>query len=265
MRLGMPWCLLFAGRLGQSFELSKVGVKALLGNAEFGRAATLQFYEALGHILVQDFEAAGALVEEAVRFCTTAESAVLTPNEKQMEMAVRGLSALGQGKPAAAMGWLERAGQEAGKRRTLSSWYWGMVIEWAMTDACLAAGQLEAARAHASDLHDRAYRTRERTWRALASESSARIALADRDLAAAKAHLREAWEETAPGRLPLAEWRLHAVEATLRAQDGDDVGAAHHRNACAEVLAELARTLPAEHAGQQTLKSARPVFGQSEP
>ena len=264
MRLGMPWCLLFAGRLGQSFELSKVGVKALLGNAEFGRAATLQFYEALGHILVQDFATAAALVEEAVDFCTSAGSAVLTPNEKQMEMAVRGLTALGQGEPAVAMGWLERAGQEACKRRTLSSWYWGMVIAWAMTDACLAAGQFEAARAHAGDLHDLAYRTRERTWRALASESSARIALADRDLAGAKGHLREAWEETALGRLPLAEWRLHAVEAILRAQEGDDLGAAHHRDACTEALAELARTLPAEHIGQQTLKSARPVFGQSE-
>ena len=264
MRLGMPWCLLFAGRLGQSFELSKVGVKSLLGNAEFGRAATLQFYQALGHILVQDFAAAAALVDEAVGFCTGAGLAVLTPNEKQMEMAVRGLTALGRGKPAVAMGWLERAGQEARKRRTLSSWYWGMVIEWAMTDACLAAGQFEAARAHARDLHELAYRTRERTWRALASESSARIALADCDVAAAKEHLCDAWEETTLGSLPLAEWRLHAVEATLRTREGDDVGAAHHRNACAEALAELARTLPAEHIGHQTLKSARLVFGRSE-
>jgi len=62
----------------------------------------------------------------------------------------------------------------------------------------------------------------------------------------------------------LAEWRLHAVEATLRAEECDAVGAAHHRTACAEALAELARTLPAEHIGRQTLKSARPVFGQSE-
>jgi hypothetical protein len=98
----------------------------------------------------------------------------------------------------------------------------------------------------------------------LASESRARIALADRDLAAANAHLREAWEETALGRLPLAEWRLHAVEATLRAQEGDADGAAHHRKAWTEALGELARTLPANHIGRQTLKSARPVFGRSE-
>jgi hypothetical protein len=128
----------------------------------------------------------------------------------------------------------------------------------------MAAGHLSAARGHARHFHELAYRTRERTWRALASESSARIALADRDLAAAKAHLREAWEETALGRLSLAEWRLHAVEATLRTREGDDTGAAHHRKAWTEALAELARTLPADHIGQQTLKSACPVFGRSE-
>ena len=259
MRLGMPWCLLLAGRFGQSFELSKVGVKALIGNAEFGRAATLQLYDALGHILAQDFATAAALVEEAVGFCTGAGSAVLTPNEKQMEMAVRGLTALGQGKPAAAMGWLERAGQEVGKR-TLSSWYWGMVIEWAMTDACLAAGQLDAARAHASHLHDLAHRTQERTWRAMACEAGARVALADGDVAGADARLHEGWEETRPGPLPQAEWRLHAVEAVVRLASGDPDRAARHRQASAEGLAALAQTLPEGHLGRETLKSARPVF-----
>ncbi len=260
MRLGMPWCLLFAGRLGQSFELSTAGVKALLGNAEFGRAATLQFYEALGHILVQDFTAAAALVEEAVGFSTGAGPAVLTPNEKQMEMAVRGLTALGQGKPDVAMGWLERAGQEARKRRTLSSWYWGMVIEWAMTDACLAAGQFEAASAHARDLHDLAYRTRERTWRALASESRARIALAEGELSTAQAQLREGWKQIDLGPLPLVEWRLHAVEAAVRSAAGDLDGAAHHRQACADARAALAQTLPEGHSAREALSSAEPIF-----
>ena len=260
MRLGMPWCLLLAGRFGQSFELSKVGVEALLENAEFGRAATLQFYDALGHILAHDFAAAAALVEEAVGFCTGSGSAVLTPNEKQMEMAVRGLTALGQGKPAAAMGWLEQAGQEGGKRRTLSSWYWGMVIEWAMTDACLAAGQLEAARAHAIILHDLAYRTQERTWRAMACETGARVALADGDVSGADARLREGWEETRPGPLPQAEWRLHAVEAVVRSAAGDLDGAARHRQASADAVAALAQTLPEGHVGRETLGSARPIF-----
>ncbi|MDB5445510.1 MAG: hypothetical protein JWQ97_827, partial [Phenylobacterium sp.] len=261
-RSGGALCLLYAGRVGQAFEAFKAGTKALLGDADLGRAATLQFYQALGHLLIQDFAGAAALVQGAAELTTG--SPALTRNERQMELAIRGLAALGQGESAPALRWLHLAGQETSERWTISTWIWSLVIAWGMTDACMAAGHFSAAREHARHFHELAYRTRERTWRALSSESGARIALANRDHAAAKAHLREAWEETAPGRLPLAEWRLHAVEATLRAREGDDVGAAHHRNTCAQALAELARTLPAEHIGQQTLKSARPVFGPSE-
>jgi DNA-binding winged helix-turn-helix (wHTH) protein len=258
-RSGGALCLLYTGRLGQAFETFKAGTKALLGDADLGRAATLQFYQALGHILLQDFAGAAALVQSAAEL--TAGSPALTRNERQMELAVRGLAALGQGESAPALRWLHLAGQETSERWTISTWMWSLVIAWGMSDACMAAGHLGAAREHARHFHELAYRTRERTWRALASESSARIALVDRDLAAAKTHLHEAWEETAAGRLPLAEWRLHAVEAALRALEGDDAGAARHRSASAEALAELARTLPAEHVGQQTLKSARPLFG----
>jgi hypothetical protein len=256
MRLGMPWCLLFAGRLGQSFELSRTGVKALLADAEFGRATTLQFYQALGHILAQDFEAAAVLIDEAVGF--GAGASVLTPNEKQIEMAVRGLTALGRGDPVGALDCLERAGVEVG--RTLSTWYWRMVIEWAMTDACLAAGRLDAAHAHADELRDLAWRTQERTWRALACETAARIALADGNVSGADMRLREGWEETQSGPLPQAEWRLHAVEAAVRGAVGDVDGAARHRQASAEALAALAQTLPAGHSARTTLKAAKPVF-----
>ena len=260
-RSGGALCLLYTGRLGQAFETFEAGTKALLGNADLGRAATLRFYQALGHILLQDFAGAAALVQSATEL--TAGSSALTQNERQMELAVRGLAALGQGELAPALRWLHLAREETSERWTISTWIWSLVIAWGMTDACMAAGHFSAAREHARHFHELAYRTRERTWRALASESSARIALADRDLAAARVHLHEAWEETAPDGLPLAEWRLHAVEATLRAREGDDVGAAYHRKACAGALAELARTLPAGHAGRQTLASARLVFSRA--
>jgi len=263
-RAGGARCLLYGGRLGPAFEAFKTGIEALLGDADLRGAATLQFYQALGHIWIQDFTGAAALVEGAAELAAGEGSTALRRNERQMELAIRGLVALGEGKPLRAVRLLRLAGQETSQRWTISTWIWGMVIAWGMTDACMAAGHLRAARKHTKHFHELAYRTREPTWRALASESRARIALADRDLAAAKAHLREAWAEVALGGLPLAEWRLHAVETALRAQEGDDLGAAHHRNAWTEALAELARTLPAAHVGHQTLKSARLVFAPSQ-
>jgi ATP/maltotriose-dependent transcriptional regulator MalT len=135
-----------------------------------------------------------------------------------------------------------------------------MVIEWGMTDACFAAGRFEAARAHAEMFHDLAHRTRERTWRALACETGARLALAEGDLSGAGARLREGWEETGSGPLPQAEWRLHAVEAAVRSAAGDRDGAGRHRQACADALAALAQTLPEGHSARETLRSARPAF-----
>jgi hypothetical protein len=135
-----------------------------------------------------------------------------------------------------------------------------MVIEWGMTDASLAAGQFEAARGHAGHLQELASSTLERTWRAMACETAARVALAEGELSTAEARVRESWEEMALGPLPLVEWRLHAVEAKLRSAAGDPDGAARHAQACADALTALAETLPEGHSAREALRSARPVF-----
>ena len=261
LRIGMPWCQLFAGDLGVAFELFRSGVQSYLRNEDPVRAAVVQFFEALGYILIQDFRSAAALVQDAVDFCSAGDSTVLTPNEKEMELAVRGVAALGEGDTAAAVRWLTLADQDSRHRRTVTTWYWGMVIGWGLTDACLAAGDLDAAREHAKAFQALASSTRERTWRALACESGARIALADGDLATAGAQLARGWDETAAGPLPLVAWRLHAVEAAVRSAAGDAGGAAHHHRASADALAALAETLPPDHPTRESLGSARPIFG----
>ena len=260
-RLGMPWCLLYAGELGRSLELFRLGVGALLGNGDLGRAATLQFYEALGHVHIQDFTAAAALCQSAVEYTTKgADAPRLTPNEGQMEYAVRGLAALGQGQPAAAMAWFARATEQGDKRRTVSSWHWGMLTAWGMTDACLASGQMEPARRHGAELLELSLATQERTWRALARETAARLALADRDWPRVASHLDAAWAQTAPGELPLVQWRLYAVAAALHARQGDDAAAGLARQARTEALDALIQTLPEGHKGRETLRDAQPIL-----
>ncbi|MDB5445509.1 MAG: hypothetical protein JWQ97_826 [Phenylobacterium sp.] len=260
LRIGMPWCQLFAGNLGSAFEFFRSGVQSYLRNEDPVRAAIVQFFEALGCVLVQDFQNAAALVDNAVDFCAAGSSTVLTLNEKQMELAIRGVAALGEGDTVAAVHWLSLADQDAQHRRTVTTWYWGMVIGWGLTDACLAAGDLDAAREHAKAFHALAFSTRERTWRALACETAARIALAGGELSTAQAQIREGWTETDLGPLPLVAWRLHAVEAAVRAAAGDPDGAARHRQACADALTALAKTLPEGHTVRAALSSARPIF-----
>jgi ATP/maltotriose-dependent transcriptional regulator MalT len=130
-----------------------------------------------------------------------------------------------------------------------------------MTDTCLAAGDVAAARARSEEFHALAYATQEHTWRAMACETGARVALAEGELSTAQARLREGWEETRLGPLPLVEWRLHAVEAAVRSAAEDPDGAARHRQACADALSALAQTLPEGHSARESLKLAQPVFG----
>lgn len=260
LRLGRPWCLLCAGRFGEAIALFRSGVANFLDNGEAGRGAALQFYEAFCHLHLQDFAGAIALCDQALGFCDAQSSISLSPNERQIEMVVRGLAELGRGQPATALALLAEAGEAMDRKRTLTTWHWRIVMHWGMGDAWLAEGQVEEARRHGARLQALAYALRERTWRALASEAVARIALRAGDLTGARAALDEAWRETGEGPLPLVEWRLHAVEAAWHRAMRDAAGEARHRQGWQAALAGLIETLPAGHAGRITLAGATPIF-----
>ncbi|HMA48566.1 MAG TPA: hypothetical protein VKP60_02370, partial [Magnetospirillaceae bacterium] len=185
----------------------------------------------------------------------------LSPNEHQIERVVRGLAALGVGRIDEAMGLFDAAYEGMRQWRTLTTWHWRMALEWGMADACLASDRTDEAEHHARLFHDSAFAIRERTWRALASESCARIALRKGDLPAAAEHLRRGWAEMEPGDLKLAAWRLHAVEVELHDRSGNHTAADRHRSDWRDALQALASTLPADHIGRRTLAGARPIFG----
>ncbi|MDB5447951.1 MAG: hypothetical protein JWQ97_3268, partial [Phenylobacterium sp.] len=260
LRASAPVCLLYDGRLGPAFEAFRATVEAMLGNGDLGRAATVQFYEVLAHMLVQDFAGAAALAKSAVEYSPDNRTAVITSNENQMELAVRGLAAWAQGRVDEAISWFERGRAVALRRPRAVTWLWRIVIAWGMTDVRLAAGEIGAAQAHAAEFRQLAYATQERTWRAMACETGARVALADGALSTAQARLREGWKETDLGPLPLVEWRLHAIEAAVRSAAGDPDGAARDSQARTDALAKLAQTLPEGHSAREALMSARPIF-----
>ena len=261
VRLGRPWTLMCDGDLGSALPLFKSGVRSFIDNGDVGRAATLQFYEGFCHVHMQDYQGALDLCGQALEFCDASGTVRLSPNERQIERVVRGLANLGVGRIDEAMSLFEAAGDGMRQWRTLTTWHWRMALEWGTADAYLASDRIADAQRHAQLFHDYAYAIRERTWRALASESSARIALRRGDLALAAEHLRQAWAETEPGDLRLAAWRLHAVEAELHHHAGDEAAADRHRSAWSASLRVLASTLPADHVGRATIAGARPIFG----
>ena len=258
VRLGRPWSLLCAGDLGRALDLFGSGVRNFLDNGDVGRAAALQFYQGFCHVHMHDYQGALDLCERALEFCDANGSVRLSPNEQQIERVVRGLASLGLGQIEKAMELFEAARGGMRERRTLSTWHWRMALEWGTSDAYLLLGRLDEAEHHARQLHDYAYATHERTWRALASEACARIDLGAGDVAAAKEHLQQGWQETEDGELRLVAWRLHAMEAAMADHAGDVLAAERHRTASGAELDTLANSLPAGHAGRRTIAEALP-------
>jgi hypothetical protein len=149
----------------------------------------------------------------------------MSPNERQIEMVVRGLAELAGGRAGRAIELLNSADEIMDQVRTLTTWHWRMALEWGLADAHLVAGDINAARRHADRLLQRASATNERTWRTLAHEASARVALHENDHARAVAQVAAARREMEHGPVPLAEWRVDAVESSLLKRTGDCAGA----------------------------------------
>jgi DNA-binding winged helix-turn-helix (wHTH) protein len=258
-RLGTPWAQMTAGRFGEALDGFAAGFAACEANGDVGRGATLRLYEAFAHERMHDH--CGALdILDATLIRLQDNGVELTPNETKIERVVRGLAELGLGQVEAAFRHLTAATAEMTARNTLTSWYWRLAVDWGMTDAHLAAGDLAAAETCAREFMARTRAIEERTWRALAAEASARVALALGDPASAGSHLSHAWAEIAGYDTPLVRWRLYAVEALVSDARGEPDAADRHRRSRADELSRLVATLPAGHAGRDTLKAAQPFM-----
>ena len=71
-------------------------------------------------------------------------------------------------------------------------WFWSVPTDWGMTELARAEGDLERAREEAERFCDSAGAAGERTWRALAYATHARVGIADGERAAAERSLSQA-------------------------------------------------------------------------
>lgn len=260
-RLGIPWGLMSLGRFGEALDKSASACAACEANGDIVRSATLRLYRAFIYEQLHDHRTALAVLDEAVALI--GDNAVkFPPNEIKVEMVLRGLAHLGLGQHDAAFRHLTAAWAEMEARNTLTSWYWRLAGEWGMTDAHLVVGDLDAAEVCAKGFLQRACAIEERTWRGLAAEACARVALAQGRPSSARDYLAEAWRHVDGYDTPLVRWRIHAVEAMVLDLAGDSQAAYHHA-AQADALKALAASLPIGHAGWQTLRAAQPLGPQS--
>jgi tetratricopeptide (TPR) repeat protein len=229
--------LLFLGEWGEA--LNAIGRQdAMMDRQEhYPQARANRLYRAFVHSFAQDHsrvleicEPLLPLLDSAsdIRFCTI----------------LMAFAELNLGNYRRAQTLLSSAQRDMERREVVLDWYRRILLECAFTELWLAKGDLPQARPEAERFLKSALAAEDRTWRTLAWEASARLALAERDLTKARICLTEGLSTMEGFEVPLASWRLNATAFELYQNLGDRDSAERHRALSREMIMKLANSLP---------------------
>jgi tetratricopeptide (TPR) repeat protein len=119
-------------------------------------------------------------------------------------------------------------------------WHWRMKARLGLSNAWLAAGELERAGEEANQFSESVASTAEPNLQTLACEVQARVAMAARDLTGAADHIQRAVAIVESFDIPTYAWRVHATCAELYRRLKDEKSADRHRKRAEAVIGSLA-------------------------
>ncbi|NVN10100.1 ATP-binding protein [Nguyenibacter vanlangensis] len=154
-----------------------------------------------------------------------------------------GSAAAALGNVESATRFLNAAMRDIAEQPVIIDWYWHMQLDLGLTTLHLHTNKLEEAQASAERLYASAISTDERTWRALACETLARVALAKDEIGQASVHIAEAIAELENFDGPIAAWRVHATAARTHHLSGRGAAAEVHLVEARRIVAQLSRSL----------------------
>jgi DNA-binding winged helix-turn-helix (wHTH) protein len=140
-----------------------------------------------------------------------------------------------------------------------SDWYFRVPLHMANTEVWLSRGDVEKARVEAEQLLKVCLATEERTFRALALEANARVAMAEGELQKAQDCINQAVQAMEGYEVPLAHWRVHATACELYQRKKQRDAAKKHREFSRATIMKLANSLPVEGPLRQILLSSPAV------
>jgi hypothetical protein len=138
----------------------------------------------------------------------------------------------------------------------LVDWYTRMPLQRALTEAWLSKGDLARARVEAEEFLKVTMATEERTFRALAFDANARVAMAEGALPRAQDCIAQAVQAMEGYEVPLAHWRVHATAFDLYQRMKQQDAAKTHRELSRDTIMKLANSLPVEEPLRQIFLSA---------
>ena len=270
-QLTRPWNAIFLGEWTTADREFEEEITRLERNRALYLANTLRLYRAWGHVIAHEFELARDACEIAApgldsdgNIDASFPEAFLACEER-IRLVTLGAAEAGLGQHEAALAHLEEARQQMLENPVVLNWYWRIAVEWALAHLWIARADLDRASGHANEMLALTEHRPEATWRALALETRARIAMDQRDLARARACIGEALSTIGDLEVPVAAWRVHTVAAELFELGGDQESAQHRRVVGRAALLKLGGSLPPGHSFRRRFLNSQPAAADHAP
>jgi len=243
-------CLLFLGEWGHALRRIEQRVRLVEKNGDSQTTTIATLGRSRIHVHAMDFAGAQQILESSRLVVSP------VPTLHRFWLIWAGAAEAGLGHYERALEYLLKCREEMDRHPTITDWYNRMPLQWTLAEVWLSKGDLEKARVEAEQFLAVTLPSEERTFRALAFETNARVAIAEQKFARAQDLTTKALEAMDGFEVPLAHWRVHGTAAELHGRLGNrDLADRHRESSCATIM-ELASSLPAEEPLRNTFLSA---------
>jgi len=261
-RLVSSLSLSFLGDWGKALDEGEATMAMLAKHADEHRAHKLsQLYRAMVLLYAQDH--AGVLeICDSVLPLVARDPGKIYPLRRCLVLA--GTADVALGNHERALERLSAARDEMNRQAVALDWYLRMQLESSLAELWIAKQDLSLARPQAQRFLDATLSTEERTWQALAWETSARVALVESGTKCAAECIAKALLAIQGFEAPLAAWRVHATAVALYDREKNRELAEHHRDLSRATILSLADSLPQASSLRTTFLSSRivaPIIG----
>ncbi|HEY2535212.1 MAG TPA: hypothetical protein VGJ20_46165, partial [Xanthobacteraceae bacterium] len=261
----VPLSLFFLGEWGEALKEFAVAIDRAQKNANDHYALWLRLDRTWLHLHALDFTGVLAICGSALALPpdlalrTAPGWPVEYPRQLRHALIFSGSASTAIGDYAHAYEYFSAAASDMDRQKVRFDWYWRMPLAAGITELRLATGDCVGARLEADRFLELALATEERTWRGLAWETNARVALAIRDHARARDCIAKAVSTVQDFEVPLAAWQVHATAARIEEESENLESARSHRDLSRATILRLANSLSEQEPLRQIFLSAPAV------
>ena len=240
---------LFLGEWGDALREAETRAATATKNGNADLARVLRVDLAWIHLHGMDFDGAWQI-------CESIPGLPAVEGLRRFGGIVAGCAAAGRSAFQRALDQLLAVRRDMERQPLMKDWHLNMPLQWGLTEAWLAKGDVAQARLEGELFLKITLAAEERTWRALAFEANARVAIRDGDLFTAQGFMNQALQVMEGFEVPLAAWRVHGTASALHERLGEPGPAEKHRELSRAIITKLANSMPVEEPLRKIFLSA---------